>query len=167
MYKITMYSPCLLTEFHDFSIYLISGTYVLNWFILRDDKVKLTKCQNHHHHGGIFDTWSEWVKPQIERAQGLASLAGWPCFMSVWPASSRTRVYMRSRRPRRWRKSMEATPPSRPDTCLGRPATTCCQTNLCKSVELPHGPINTPPPYGGNERTHTTFWRFHLQSSHS
>jgi hypothetical protein len=21
-----------------------------------DDKVKLTKCQNHHHHGGVFDT---------------------------------------------------------------------------------------------------------------
>jgi hypothetical protein len=24
--KITMYSPCLLTLFHDFSVYLISGT---------------------------------------------------------------------------------------------------------------------------------------------
>jgi hypothetical protein len=43
---------------------------VLNWSISRDEKVKLTKCQNHHHHGGVFDTWTEWVKPQIEKAQG-------------------------------------------------------------------------------------------------
>jgi hypothetical protein len=43
---------------------------VLNWSILRDDKVKLTKYQNHHHHGGVFDTRTEWVKPQAERAQG-------------------------------------------------------------------------------------------------
>jgi hypothetical protein len=40
---------------------------------------------------------------------------------------------------------VEAAPP-------GRPATTWCQTNFSKSVELPHGPINTP--YDGNEKTH-------------
>jgi hypothetical protein len=34
--------------------------------------VKLTKCQNHHHHGGVFDTWTEWAKPQAEWAQGPA-----------------------------------------------------------------------------------------------
>jgi hypothetical protein len=51
MYKITMYWPCLLTKFHNFSVYLISGTQVPNWSISMDDKVKLTKCQNHHHHG--------------------------------------------------------------------------------------------------------------------
>jgi hypothetical protein len=38
MYKITMYSPCLLTYFHNFSVYLISGTYVLNWSISRNYK---------------------------------------------------------------------------------------------------------------------------------
>jgi hypothetical protein len=31
---------------------------VPNWSISRDDKVKLTKYQNHHHHGGVFDTWT-------------------------------------------------------------------------------------------------------------
>jgi hypothetical protein len=28
-------------------------------------------------------------------------------------------------------------------------------------------PYKYPPPYGGNEKADTTFWRFHLQSSHS
>jgi hypothetical protein len=142
---------------------------VLNWSISMDDKVKLTKCENHHHQGSVFDTWTEWIKPQAERAQGPTgwpySLAGLSCFMLVWPTASRTRVYMRSRRPRRWRKSVEAAPPDQSTTWLGRLATTWCQTELYKSVELPHGPINTP--HSGNERTHTTFWRFHLQSSHS
>jgi hypothetical protein len=43
-----------------------------------DDKVKLTECQNHHHHGSVFDTWIEWAKPQDEWAQEPTS----------WPARS-------------------------------------------------------------------------------
>jgi hypothetical protein len=31
----------------------------------------LTKCQNHHHHGVVFDTWTEGAKPQAKWAQGL------------------------------------------------------------------------------------------------
>jgi hypothetical protein len=38
-------------------------------------------------------------------AQGVASRLG---FMSVGPAASCTRVYMRRGRPKRWRKSVEA-----------------------------------------------------------
>jgi hypothetical protein len=102
-----MYSSCLLIKFHNLSVYLISGTLALNLIISRDGKVKLTKCQNHHHHGGVFDTWTEWAKPQAERAQRSAdrpnSLAGHPCFMLVWPVASRTRVYTSCRRPRWWR----------------------------------------------------------------
>jgi hypothetical protein len=49
----------------------------------------------------------------------------------------RGNVSTRSRRPRRWRKSVEAAPPSQPNT-------TWCQTDISKSVELPHVPINTP-----------------------
>jgi hypothetical protein len=37
-----------------------------------DDKVKLTKCQNHHHRGGVFDTCTMWTRPQAEWAQGPA-----------------------------------------------------------------------------------------------
>jgi hypothetical protein len=66
-------------------------------------------------------------------------LASRPCFMSFWPTALWTHIYKSSRRPRRWRKWMEVAPP-------GWPATTWCQTDLSKSVELPHGPINTPPP---------------------
>jgi hypothetical protein len=139
---------------------------VLNWNILRDNKVKLTKCQNHQHNGGVFDTWTKWVKPQTERAQGPAgrpnSLVSRPCFMSVWPAALRIRVYTRSRRPRRWRKSVDTAPPGRPATWLGRSATTWYQTNFSKSVELPHGPINTPlrwkwedAPYFGDSTSKT------------
>jgi hypothetical protein len=51
---------------------------------------------------------------------------------------------MRSRRPRQWRKLVEATPPGRLATWLGRLATTWRQTDFSKLVELPHGPINTP-----------------------
>jgi hypothetical protein len=89
---------------------LILGTYVLNWSISRDDKVKLTNCQNHHHHGGVVDTWTKWAKTQAKRSQGPA---GRQCFMSVWPVPSRTRVYTRSGRARQWRKLVEAALPNR------------------------------------------------------
>jgi hypothetical protein len=36
---------------------------------------------------------------------------------------------------------------------------------LRETVELPHGPIYTPLLV--EIKTHTTLWRFHLQSSHS
>jgi hypothetical protein len=32
--------------------------------------VKLTKCQNHHHHGGVFDMSTKWARPQAMWAQG-------------------------------------------------------------------------------------------------
>jgi hypothetical protein len=35
-----------------------------------DYKVKLTKCQKEHHHGGVFDTRTKWAKPQAKWAQG-------------------------------------------------------------------------------------------------
>jgi hypothetical protein len=63
--------------------------------------------------------------------------------MSVWRVASRTLIYTRSRRPRRWRKSVEAAPPSRSARGLGGPATAWHQTDFSKSVELPHNPINT------------------------
>jgi hypothetical protein len=119
-------------------------TLVPNWSISRDDKVKLTKCQNHHHHGGVFDTWTEWARPQAERAKGSA---GRPGLKSVPPVASCTRVYTRRGRPRRWRKVVEAIPPS-------WLATTWRVTAPAKLVDLPHGPINTPPPSSGNQNTH-------------
>jgi hypothetical protein len=112
--------------------------------------VKLTKCQNHHHHGAVFDTWIKWAKPQAEQAQGPAgrpnSLAGQLGLKPVRPAAWWTRVYTRRGRTKRWRKAVETIPSSWPAMWLGRSAATWQVTALVKSVELPHGPRNTPPP---------------------
>jgi hypothetical protein len=80
-----------------------------------------------------------------------------PCFMSVWPVASRTRVNTRTRRPRRWRKLVEAAPLSRSATWLGRPTTTWCQIEFSKLVELPHDPINTPLRWKWKD-THTPYF---------
>jgi hypothetical protein len=41
---------------------------------------KLTKCQNHDHRGGVFDTWTEWAKPRLKGPKG------WPVGQTPWPA---------------------------------------------------------------------------------
>jgi hypothetical protein len=41
-----------------------------------DYKVKLTKCQNEHHHRAVFDMWTKWTKPQAKWAQGSAGRPG-------------------------------------------------------------------------------------------
>jgi hypothetical protein len=131
--------------------------------------VKLTKFQKHHRHGGVFDMWTEWAKPQAERALGPTgwpnSLADRPGLKSVWPVASWTCVCMRRGRPRQWRKAVEAIPPGRSAMWLGRSATTWRVTTSAKSVELPHGPRNTPPLSSENQKTQPITWKFHLQSS--
>jgi hypothetical protein len=74
-------------------------------------------------------------------------------------------VYTIRGRPRRWRKSVEVEPHGRSAMWLGRPTTTWRVTDLTRSEISPWTPINTPLPV--EIRTHTIFWRFHLQSSHS
>jgi hypothetical protein len=58
-----------------------------------DYKVKLTKCQNEHHHGDVFDTWTKWANPQSKRAQGPTDLPG---FQSARAGTSLTRLYVGS-----------------------------------------------------------------------
>jgi hypothetical protein len=69
--------------------------------------VKLTKCQNHHHHGGVFHVWTKWARPQAEWALGQAgrpnSLASQPGFEAVQPEPWLPRVYKRRRSPSCWR----------------------------------------------------------------
>jgi hypothetical protein len=77
--------------------------------------------------------WTKWARPQAEWAQGPA---GRPGFEVVRPEPWLPHVYMRRRSPSRWRMSVEATPPR-------LSATTWCQTNLSKTVEVPFTPINT------------------------
>jgi hypothetical protein len=120
--------------------------------------VKLTKCQNHHHHGDVFDMWTEWGKPHAEWAQGSAgrpnSLASQPGIKLVRPTTSWTRVYTRRGRPRRWRKAVGAIPPSWPAVWLGRLVTTWGGTTSAKSVELPHNPRNTPLRWKSEQTPH-------------
>jgi hypothetical protein len=63
-----------------------------------DYKVKLTKCQSRHHHGGVFDTWIMWAKPQAKWAQGPAcqpnSFAGRPGFELAHPGTWLTHLYV-------------------------------------------------------------------------
>jgi hypothetical protein len=120
--------------------------------------------QNKCHTGDVRDTRRQCAKDTDQWAQGVA---GRPAFESVWTKTSWTRVY--TRRERLWwcRKSVEAKLIGWPAMWLGRPVTTWHVTASAKSVELPHGPINTPLPVKVDTHTHTTFWRFHLKSSHS
>jgi hypothetical protein len=82
-----------------------------------DDKVKLTKCQNHHYHRPL-DTRAKWARPQAEWAQGLVGRLG---LEAVQPESWFPCIYTRRKRLSQWRKLMEASPPSRPTTWLGHP----------------------------------------------
>jgi hypothetical protein len=77
--------------------------------------------QNKCHHGDVHDMRRQCAHATDQWAQGVA---GRPGFMSIWPATSCTRVYTRRGRSRRWRKSVEAEPHGRPATWLGQPATT-------------------------------------------
>jgi hypothetical protein len=58
-----------------------------------DYKVKLTKCQNEHHHGGVFDMWTKWAKPHAKWPQGLT---GRPRFESAQPGTWLTCLYIGS-----------------------------------------------------------------------
>jgi hypothetical protein len=105
------------------------------------------------------------MKRQCGKAaeQWAQGVAGRPTFASDWPEASWTRVYTRRGRLWRWRKSVEAELIGHLAMWLGWPTTTWQVSASAKSVELPHGPINTPLPMKVD--THTTLWRFHLQRS--
>jgi hypothetical protein len=93
------------------------------------------------------------AKDTDQWAQGVA---GRLAFEVVRTKTSWTRVYMRRQRLWWWRKLVQS-------KLIVRPAATWKVTASAKSVELPRGPINTP--LSVKVDTHTTFWRFHLQSS--
>jgi hypothetical protein len=103
--------------------------------------------QDRYHPGDVPDTRSSVQRPLTNGPRGWP--AGQRGFMSVWPATSCTRVYTRRRRPKQWRKSVEAEP-------HGRLATTWRVTDLTKSVTPPWTLINTPLPV--KIRTHTPYF---------
>jgi hypothetical protein len=100
MHEITMYLPYLLTYFHDFSVYLISGTLVPNWTILRNYK-NIWNSTKYSVTTQMFVTCRpRGAKPQVKRAQGLAGrpnpMAGRPHFESVRAGTWRLHLHVGS-----------------------------------------------------------------------
>jgi hypothetical protein len=72
MYEITMYLLCLLTWFHNFSVYSISGTYVPNWSISRNYKNIWNSTKNSVTIGMFVARRPRGAKPQVKGTQGPA-----------------------------------------------------------------------------------------------
>jgi hypothetical protein len=104
--------------------------------------------QNKCHPGDVREMRRWGAKATNQWAQGVAGrpnpLAGQPAFESVRTKTSWSRVYTKRERLWRWRKSVEAELIGRPAMWLGWSVTTWRVAASAKSVELPHGPINTP-----------------------
>jgi hypothetical protein len=85
-----------------------------------DYKVKLTKCQNEHHQGGVSDTWTKW-------AQGPA---GQPGFESAQPGTWLTRLYVGSQGRIRGLKAVEAERSGQPTTWMAGRLSICSKPTL-------------------------------------
>jgi hypothetical protein len=87
-----MDSPCLLTLFYDFSVYLISGTYVSNWSISRNYK-QIWNSTKISVTPGVYLTWGGSVqRPLTSGPRGwpagptLQPLMGWLHGDTLWEA---------------------------------------------------------------------------------
>jgi hypothetical protein len=100
-----------------------------------DYKVKLIKCQNEHHHVGVFDTWTKWAKSQAKWAQGSAGrpnyLAGQPRFESAWTGTWLTHLYVGSQGRIRGLKVVVAERSGRQATWMAG------QPSICSKPTLP------------------------------
>jgi hypothetical protein len=87
MYKITMYSPCLLTYFYGFSVFDFRNIGVkLEHF--KKLKGKLEFYQNKCHHENAPDMRSRCANSTDQWAQGVA---GWPHFEAAHGFASQER----------------------------------------------------------------------------
>jgi hypothetical protein len=69
-----MYTPCLLTYFDGFSVYLILGTQVLNWSISRNHK-EIWNSTKISVTLGMYVTWDSVQRP-LTSGLGGGQLAG-------------------------------------------------------------------------------------------
>ncbi len=112
----------------------------------RDDKVKLTKYQIHHHHGGVFGTWTKWAKRQAKRAQGLAGHV--LCRFGLWLRGHvSTRAVEDQGGEECWWRPLHMA--SRPP--VGAKPSSPSQWSSPRALYI--------PPYSGNENTHTPHFR--------
>jgi hypothetical protein len=117
-----------------------------------DYKVKLTKCQIEHYHGGVFDMWTKWAKPQAKLAQGPA---GRPGFESTQHGIWLTRLYIGSEGRIRGLKAVEAERSDQPALWMADRLSICSKPTLLESVETPLCPYIRPP-MAEDSTTHST-----------
>jgi hypothetical protein len=81
MQEITMLTPYLLTEFHGFNVYLISGTRnaILNFS--RDQRGNSTKYQKGDHYSLVHTEEHTWTEDWTRTTQKV----GRPCISTKWP----------------------------------------------------------------------------------
>jgi hypothetical protein len=65
----TMLTPYLLTEFHGFSVYLISGTRNAIWNILSDQRGNSTKYQKGDRYSLVHIEENMWTEEQTRMTQ--------------------------------------------------------------------------------------------------
>jgi hypothetical protein len=103
-----------------------------------DYKVKLTKCQNDHHHGGAYDMWTKWAQGP---AGGPNPLVNRPGFESVRPKSWFTRLYVSSQGRIQGLKVVEDERSGRPATWMVSRPSICSKLTLPSRWRLPSTPI--------------------------
>jgi hypothetical protein len=151
MQEITMLTPYLLTKFHDFSIYLISGTWNAIYNFSRELKGKITKDV------------SPWVSTDREGHVGPSPDQVGPKggrLAPLWGQIDRNLASMLARRRQRGTDLITSVWPK---FMAGRPAIHFCRTASAKSGNRSWDTINTPL-CSTLQDTHP-FGRFHLQSS--
>jgi hypothetical protein len=110
-----------------------------------DYKVKLTKCQNEHPDGGVFDTWTKWAKPHAKWAQGPAgqpiSLADRLGFELARPEAWLTRLYISSQGRIRGLKAVDAEKSGWPATWMVERLSISSKPTLPSLWRPPFAPI--------------------------
>jgi hypothetical protein len=104
-----------------------------------DYKVKLTKCKNEKHHGGVFDTLTKWAKPRPTGPKGRpASPTPWPGDQSLsWLGPTLDTSLRRFTRKDLRLEGGGGQEESSAGQVDGRSAVHLLQTNLAKLVETP------------------------------
>jgi hypothetical protein len=125
--------------------------------------------QNKYHPGMYLTRGGSVQRPLTNGPSGVAGrpnpMSGRPSFMSVWPTASLTRVYTRRGGQgggESWLRPLHLA--DRPCGLVGQPPLGELPPRTSR-WSSPHSNINTSLPV--EIKRHTTFWRFHLQSSHS
>jgi hypothetical protein len=99
-----------------------------------DYKVKLTKCQNEHHHRGAFDMWTKWAQGPASQPKSLVDRPG---FESARSRTWLTHVYIGSQGMIQGLKVMVAKRSHRPTMWMVSRPSICSKPTLPSWWRLP------------------------------